>query len=127
MYKKAALFLAFLLMIGIIYPNKSTVSASGNPIFGAQNYIVYYSDVTSANLASISSYDLAILGPSGVNATMLAALKKTDTLLFAYVSAHEIEKYDSLKISLLNESDYLYINGVKQFNSSWDCYSGDPR
>jgi polysaccharide biosynthesis protein PelA len=125
--RKISIPLVLILAFGIVFSPTSAVTSSSNPIASAQNYLVLYSNVSALNLAAVESYDLAILEPSGISSSMLTELKKSDTLLFAYVSALEVESYDSLKLSLLVESDYLHIDGVKQFNSSWNCYSGDAR
>lgn len=113
----------FLLAMSIPTP----VSAQTAPLASVRDFVVYYGDVSSDNISQITAYDLAVLEPSAIEPNEMTQLKSSSTLLFGYYSVHEVESYDAHKISLMNESDYLFINGVKDYNSKHDCYNGDIR
>lgn len=129
MFKKSISMIIILSFVFSLFTGVSFAQTPStiNSIFYAKNYVVYYDTITSQNVSSITSYDMAILEPSAVSDQMLATLKQSKTLLFSYVSAFEVERYDTLKTSSLIDSDYLYINGVKQYKSNYDCYLGDIR
>ena len=96
-----------------------------NPLNAIKNFVVYYSIISPEDVPRISSYDLAVIHPFGATDDIISQLKASGTLLYAYVSAVEIEKYDDLKNSLMLEDAYLYDNGEKFFKSEFDCYGGD--
>lgn len=98
-----------------------------NIISQQKNYLVYYSQVTDSNINNIINYDMAILEPMHINSEQLLLLKNFGTISYAYQSIFEVELYNKEKISLLKEEDYLYINGIKQFNEEYKCYYGDIR
>jgi endo-alpha-1,4-polygalactosaminidase (GH114 family) len=90
-----------------------------------KNFVVYYSVLSPEDIPLISAYDLAIIHPFSATDDVLSRLKASGTLLYAYVSAVEIEKYDDFKNSLMIEDAYLYDNGEKFFKSEFSCYGGD--
>ena len=96
-----------------------------NPLNSINNFIVYYSVISPEVVNFISAYDLAIIHPLGASDYILSKLKSSNTLLYAYVSAVEIEKYDEFKNSLMTEDAYLYDNGAKFFKPEFSCYGGD--
>jgi len=96
-----------------------------NPLNAIKNFVVYYSILSPEDVSAISAYDLAIIHPFGASDDVLSRLKASGTLIYAYVSAVEIEKYDNFKNSLMIEDAYLYDNGEKFFKSEFGCYGGD--
>jgi len=96
-----------------------------NPLNAVKNFVVYYSVILSEDIPAISAYDLAIIHPFGATDDVLSQLKASGTLLYAYISAVEIEKYDDFKNSLMIEDSYLYDNGEKFFKPEFGCYGGD--
>ncbi len=101
--------------------------AESAPLSSVEDFVVYYGDVTTSNIPKISVYDLAVLEPTAVSAGEMSQLKSASTLLFGYYSVHEVERYDTQKISLMYDSDYLSVNGTKVYNSEYNCYNGDIR
>ena len=96
-----------------------------NPLNTVKNFVIYYSVISPEDIPIISAYDLAIIHPFGATDDVLSRLKSSKTLLYAYVSAVEIEKYDDFKNSLVVDDAYLYDNGVKFFKSEFSCYGGN--
>jgi len=103
------------------------VIAQSAPLASVNDFVVFYGDVSAENIPQIISYDLAVVEPSAIDSSEMSQLKSAAILLFGYYSVHEVEPYDTRKISLMNESDYLYINGIKDYNSKYDCFNGDIR
>lgn len=96
-----------------------------NPLNAIKNFIVYYGVVSPKDVPRISVYDLAIIHPFGATDDVLSQLRSSGTLLYAYVSAVEIEKYDDFKNSLMIDDAYLYDKGEKFFKHEFGCYGGD--
>ncbi|NDL68707.1 endo alpha-1,4 polygalactosaminidase [Anaerotalea alkaliphila] len=105
--------------------DRGILANDGNPIWNANNFLVYYSVIKSQDVRRITSYDLAIIDSLGVSNQILARLKASDTLLYSYVSVVSVEKSDTLKTGMMEEGDYLHINGERLYNTAYDCYYGD--
>lgn len=116
-------FLLSLIVFQTIFRNSN--EAKYNIIAKQNNYLVYYDKVSDLNINNLSEYDLVILEPSNISADHLFRLKNTNVIPYGYQSIFEVELYNKEKISLLNEDDYLYIDGVKQFNEKYQCYYGN--
>src|SRR5690554_3671233 len=101
------------LAIYLVYVVSMVPKSYSNPIFKAGNYLVFYDDVRPGLVDRIAAYDLAILEPTGVGDAVLARLQESRSLLFGYVSVFEVESYNQRLINLLNDEDYLYLQGEK--------------
>ncbi len=104
---------------------KFSKPANDNIISNQKNYVVFYNKVNNENIKTISKYDMAIIEPTNITSEQLNILKESNTISFAYQSIFEVEPYHKKKVSLLKEEDYLYINGVKQFNEEYQNFYGD--
>nr|WP_300002530.1 endo alpha-1,4 polygalactosaminidase [Tissierella sp.] len=125
---KVALVLLLSLFLVVLMPSQcSREREKNNVILKQTNYLVYYNEINSGNLNKISQYDMAIIEPANVTSEQLSEIKESDTLTYGYQSIFEVENYNTEKIKLLNEDDYLYLDGVKQFNEKYQCFYGDIR
>ena len=129
MRMKISVLIIFTLMLlsAFVVSFKKPIKIKNNIIRQQKNYLVYYNKVTDENINNISKYDMAILEPRNITSEQIKKIKKSNTRTYGYQSIFEVESSQKEMISLLNDEDYLYINGVKQFNEKYKCYYGDIR
>lgn len=87
----------------------------------ARNYVLYYGHGREEEL---SSYDLAVVEPSGHDTDSIQRLKDNGTLVLAYISVMEIQIW-SQEFGLLKDNDFLEVNGQKLMNCDYGTYIMD--
>lgn len=125
-FRMIIFLIAFLLLLVIFQFRFIKLDKTQDNIIAKQNnYLVFYGQVSESNIENLFKYDLTILEPSNINPEHLKILENKNIISYGYQSIFEVELYNTEKINQLNEDDYLYINGVKQFNEKYQCYYGD--
>jgi hypothetical protein len=84
----------------------------------AQNYALYYG---YGHGDLLSRFDVAVIEPKGQRITEIAHLKERNTLVISYLSIIEVRPDEPI-FQLLDEDDFLSINGMKVENKQFGTY-----
>ncbi len=132
MSKNITAFLLFMVIMVLLFFNLDGLIGffrrigNPNPLKDVKTYKVYYDHLTPEIIEEIKKLDLVILEPAAVTSREIREIREQGkTLVYGYISVIDIEPYDSLKLNLIKEEDYLKINGEKVYVSDHDCYLAD--
>lgn len=84
----------------------------------AKNYVLYYG---AGKVNKMTDYDIAIVEPLGQTVNDVEHLKRFNTLVIAYISIMEVSP-DNPVFQLLQEEDFLTINGEKIKKEAFETY-----
>lgn len=103
-------------------PIAEAATTSYSALQTIDSYTIYYGLPDPVALATLQNYDMVIIEPRLWTSAQVQSLTARGIQVLGYLSV--LEQHSSSQVLMQAEdSDYLYVNGVRHYRSEWDSWS----
>ncbi len=120
----SALLLAFMHIVQLV---TGTLLTDVNQVANYDSFMLYYHGYNDRTIANLKRYDMVVLEPLSMDVDTLHDIQGSGTDVYAYQSVIGVELANAKKLSLMNDEDYMWVNGEKPKHKYFKYHYGDIR